>query len=81
MTWKAQLLEDQEKDTQTPINLTNHTYWNLSGDFTEPTIRDHALCLPNCSKYLPLNEVHIPTGEIADVEGTPFDFTKNGSML
>ena len=36
--WKAWLHPDQDPKTKTPINLTNHTYWNLSGDFIEKTI-------------------------------------------
>ena len=39
----------------TPINMTNHTYWNLSGDFKEPTIADHSLKM-NCYKTLEMDE-------------------------
>ena len=56
----------------TPVNLTNHTYFNLAG---EGTILDHILTL-NASAYTPVNEELIPTGIIAPVEGTPFDFTE-----
>lgn len=58
----------------TPISLTNHTYWNLSGNFSSPTILDHRVCAPNLTSYLPVNSVQIPTGEMASVDGTPFDF-------
>lgn len=63
-----------ETDKATPVNLTNHTYWNLSGA-GRGTIKTHLLHL-NCSKYLPVNEELIPTGEIEKVRGTPMDFTR-----
>ena len=59
-------------DKATPINLTNHTFWNLGGA-TSGTIRDHVLQM-NAPKYLPTNDTLIPTGEVASVEGTPLDF-------
>jgi len=58
----------------TPINLCNHTYWNLSGDFKEPTIADHKLYLKNSSKLMELNAGQMTTGELPPVKGTPFDF-------
>ncbi len=63
---------EAETDKATPVNLTNHTYFNLSG---EGTILDHILYI-NASRFTPVNEELIPTGEIANVEGTPFDFRK-----
>jgi len=63
-----------ESDRATPVNLTNHAYWNLSGAGTG-TIKAHLLQL-NCSRYLPVDEELVPTGEIADVQGTPMDFTE-----
>lgn len=46
----------------TPINLTNHTYWNLSGGCSK-NILDHRLLL-SCQRYLPVTETQIPTGEL-----------------
>ena len=59
-------------DKLTVINLTNHTYFNLAG-FNSGKIFDHVLKL-ECDRFLPTDDELIPTGEIASVEGTPFDF-------
>jgi aldose 1-epimerase len=59
-------------DAPTPVNLTYHPYFNLSGNFSAP-VTDHFLRIP-ASRYLPVRAGLIPTGELATVENTPFDF-------
>ena len=59
-------------DKKTVINLTQHTYFNLSGDFSKP-ILDHKVSI-NADSFLPVDATLIPTGEIKEVAGTPFDF-------
>ncbi|AFN73276.1 Aldose 1-epimerase [Melioribacter roseus P3M-2] len=61
-------------DKPTILNLTNHAYYNLSGNF-ENTILDHILTI-NADNFTPIDSELIPTGEIASVENTPMDFRK-----
>lgn len=69
LTWKATATTDKA----TPVNLTNHSYFNLSGD-PAASVLTHLLQIHG-KKYLPMDETLIPTGEPAPVEGTAFDFT------
>ncbi|MGE5944018.1 MAG: aldose epimerase family protein, partial [Flavobacteriales bacterium] len=59
-------------DKKTVVNLTQHSYFNLSGNFSKP-ILDHKISI-NADHFLPVDATLIPTGEIKDVTGTPFDF-------
>ena len=56
-------------DRPTLVNLTNHSYFNLSG---EPDVGAHRVCI-HADRFLPLGEGSIPTGETPDVTGTAFD--------
>ena len=66
ITWEA------ETDKPTIINQTNHNYYNLSGDFTQPGY-DMVLYV-NADNFTPSDTLYIPTGEIKSVKGTPMDF-------
>jgi aldose 1-epimerase len=65
---------EAETDKATPVNLTHHSFFNLNGAGNGDVL-DHTMQL-NASKYTPVNEVLIPTGEIPTVKGTPFDFSE-----
>ena len=65
---------EAETDKKTIVNLTQHAYFNLTGDFNK-TILDHEVVL-NADEFLPVDGTLIPTGELRSVEGTPFDFTE-----
>ncbi len=65
---------EAETDKPTPVNLTNHTYFNLAGHDAGP-IFEHELTLTAIG-YTPFDETGVPTGEILPVKDTPFDFTQ-----
>lgn len=61
-------------DKKTVLNLTQHSYFNLSSDFSK-TILDHEITI-DADKLVPVDATLIPTGELTDVTNTPFDFRK-----
>jgi aldose 1-epimerase len=74
LTEADELLVEYEArtDRTTPVNLTNHTYWNLAGAGA-PSVLDHRLELA-ADRWTPTDEERIPTGVIAPVDGTALDF-------
>lgn len=70
---KIDIAYEATTDAPTIINLTNHSYFNLSGD-PNKTILDHILYL-NAASFTPVDDTYMTSGEILPVEGTPMDFT------
>lgn len=69
---------EAETDKETVVNLTNHSYFNLSGDANN-TILDEILTI-NADQFTPVDESFMTTGEILPVEGTPMDF-RNPTLI
>ncbi|MBT2757250.1 galactose mutarotase [Mesobacillus foraminis] len=71
---ELQITYEGVSDQRTLLNVTNHTYFNLSGDLKRD-ILEHVLTIKS-NEFLELRDDLIPTGEILSVENTPFDFTQ-----
>tara|TARA_R110002050_G_scaffold243115_2_gene379542 strand:+ start:36532 stop:37716 length:1185 start_codon:yes stop_codon:yes gene_type:complete len=69
---ELQVVYEATTDKKTVVNLTQHTYFNLTGDFSK-TILDHEITI-NADKLVPVDATLIPTGALTDVVNTPFDF-------
>ena len=65
-------------DKETVINMTNHSYFNLSGDPSKPGT--NMVLYINADKYTPADSTFMTTGEIKDVYGTPMDFRKRHAL-
>jgi aldose 1-epimerase len=65
-------------DKKTIVNLTQHSYFNLTGN-VKRDILDHEVTI-FADQFIPVNNVLIPTGELKDVSGTPFDFHKQTTI-
>ena len=69
---------EAQSDADTPINMTQHVYFNFKGE-SGGTIEDHIMTIA-ASNVTPTDAGQIPTGELAKVDGTPFDF-RNGMRI
>ncbi len=67
---------EAETDAPTVVNMTNHSYFNLSGDPANHCVEDDVLYI-NSSSYTPTDAALIPTGETASLDGTPLDFRQS----
>jgi len=69
---ELEILYRATTDKPTPVNLTNHSYFNLTGDVSN-TILGHSIWI-DADYYTPIDDNTIPTGEIRSVKDSPFDF-------
>jgi len=67
-----EVLYEATTDKKTIVNLTQHSYFNLSANFSK-TILDHEISI-YANQFIPVDATLIPTGKLADVKNTPFDF-------
>ena len=70
---KIDIQYEATTDAPTVINMTNHSYFNLSGDPANHSVTEDLLCL-NSTSFTPVDNTYMTTGEIVPTEGTPFDF-------
>lgn len=77
LTQDNQLVIDYRATTDkpTPVNLTNHAYFNLSGQGDDTDCLAHKLCI-KAGSFLPTDETGIPLGDFKSVKGTGFDFNQ-----
>lgn len=76
LTDRNELIFDYQATTDkaTPLNFTQHCYFNLAGDGKRDVL-EHELTL-NADRFTPINKTMVPTGELCSVQGTPMDFSK-----
>ena len=80
VTARAELRIDYRATTDgdTPINLTNHTYFNLTGDASGDVLQQEVWL--KASQYTPVDSMLIPSGVISPVRNTPLDFTQSAAI-